>query len=453
MHDMEQKDLVIIGGGVAGAMAAVAAGRMGAMTLLVEEMGFLGGSLTACGTGPMMTFHAGDLQVIRGLGEELIQRLKSKGLSTGHIPDSTGYTYSVTPFDLEGMKRELELMVLGSGAELLYHCSAVDVVKKDGLLAAVKFYACGRTFEAPARIFIDATGDADVIAMAGVAFEQGRGSDGRDQPMTMNFRVDGVDTEQIRQLMKRERSLFPLLLDKPGLEDRALRLSISGLQDLMRQAMQDREITFDRDVVLVFETNHPGEAIVNMTRINGESATDPLSLSRAETEGRRQVWELLSFLKRKVPGFQHIRLLSSGPNVGVRSSRRMVGRYRLSAQDVLDGRKFPDGIAAYGYPIDVHSSDKGGQTKSDFLPWGAWYTIPYRCLVNEQVPNLMAAGRNISCSFEAQASTRTSPACCALGQAAGCAAALAARAGLLPTQVDPLLLRGELQTQGAFLGQ
>lgn len=453
MKSIDRQDVLVIGGGVAGALAAVAAARMGAKTMLAEEMGFLGGSMTACGTGPMMTFHAGDTQVVQGLGEELIARLKAKGLSPGHTADSTGYTYSVTPFDVEGMKRELELMALEAGVTLLYHANAIGVRKEGAKLKAVRFYSCGNTFEVEADIFIDASGDADVIAMAGVPFDKGRASDGRDQPMTMNFRVDGVDIPKVRALMKSDRALFPLLVDKPGLEDKALRLSISGMYDLMHKAMREGDITFDRNVVLVFETNHPGEVIVNMTRINGEDATDPLSLSRAESEGRRQVWELLAFLKRSVPGFENIRLLFSGPNVGVRSSRRMRGLYTLTADDVLAGTKFEDGISAYGYPVDVHSSDKGGDTTSTFLAWGDYYLIPYRCLINDVVPNLMAAGRNISCTFEAQASTRTSPSCCALGHAAGCAAALCTAQGIQPGELSVPTLREALRGQNAFLGE
>ena len=121
MNTNLEYDVVVAGGGVAGVMAAVASARHGARTLLVEETGILGGSLTTCGTGPMMTFHAGDKQVIKGYGEELISRLKEKNLSPGHTVDSTGYTYTVTPFDAEGMKRELELMLLESGAEVLFH--------------------------------------------------------------------------------------------------------------------------------------------------------------------------------------------------------------------------------------------------------------------------------------------------------------------------------------------
>ena len=155
-------------------------------------------------------------------------------------------------------------------------------------------------------------------------------------------------------------------------------------------------------------------------------------------------------MKRRIPGFENTHLISSGPRVGIRSSRRLVGLYTLEAEDILEERKFEDGVAAYGYPIDIHSAD-GTETDSRFLREGGYYTVPYRCLVNGEIPNLMAAGRNISASFEAQASTRTSPCCGALGHAAGAAAALAAKNGVLPTQVDAKELRALLAEQDAVV--
>lgn len=450
MKTIDAYDLVVCGAGLAGSMAATAAARMGASVLVIEEEGYPGGSMTACGTGPMMTFHAGEKQVIRGLTDEMVSRLVQKGLSPGHTVDSTGYTYTVTPFSAEGMKRELETMMTEAGAALLYHTAITGVALRDGLLERLTCFSCGETFEVTGRVFIDATGDGDVLAMAGVPFEKGRPGDHRDQPMTMNFKVGGVNTQAIRDLMETNPRLFPFLYPKAGVQREASRLSFSGFEQAMREARENGEISFDRDIVLCFETDAPGEMIVNMSRINGEDPVEPFSLSRAETKGRRQVWELLAFLKKHIPGFENARLLSSGPRVGARSSRRMVGEYTLTADDVLSERRFEDGVAAFGYPIDIHSSD-GADTNSRFLRSGGYYTIPYRCLLNAAVPNLMAAGRNISCTFEAQASTRLSPCCGAVGHAAGAAAALAIRQSVLPRQVDAAVLRELLKSQNAVV--
>ena len=450
MRILKPYDVVVCGAGIAGSMAATAAARMGAQVLVIEEEGYPGGSLTAMGTGPMMTFHAGEKQTVRGLTDEMVERLKKKNLSPGHIVDSTGYTYTVTPFSAEGMKRELELMMIEAGATILYHTVITGVQTEEGRLRSLTCFSSGHTMQVSAKVFIDATGDGDVLALAGAPLKKGRDSDGKDQPMTMNYKISGADTDTIRRLMEETPEVFPFLYPKAGIQKKAPRLSFSGFQEIMKKGIADGEITFDRDIVLCFETNTPGELIVNMSRILELDPVDPFQLSRAETEGRRQVFELFDFMKRRIPGFENTHLLFSGPRVGVRSSRRMVGRYTLTGEDILAETKFEDGIAAYGYPIDIHSAD-GAETDSRFLREGGYYTVPYRCLVNDEIPNLMAAGRNISASFEAQASTRTSPCCGALGHAAGCAAAMAALGGVLPTQVDVQRLRRVLSEQGAVV--
>lgn len=451
MNDIYDFDCIVAGGGIAGSLAAASAGRMGLSVLLAEEQGALGGSMTSSGTGPMMTFHAGSTQVIRGITDELVRRLVKKGLSPGHTVDSTGYTYTVTPFDAEGFKRELELMCLEAGVTILYHSSIESVSLCAGRAESVSLLSCGKKLSARAPYFIDATGDGDLIFQASVPYAEGRDSDGKDQPMTMNFRLSNVDIDSIRTLMDKDASLFPFLKSKIGIQKKASRLSCSGFEDIMKDGIKKGEITFDRDIALFFETNTRDEVIVNMTRINGESPVDPFGISRAETEGRRQVWELYAFMKKHIPGFARAHLIASGPSVGVRSSRRMKGIYTITADDILSARRFDDAVVAFGYPIDIHSSD-GAATDSRFLKDGEYYTIPYRTLVNASVPNVMAAGRDISASFEAQASTRLSPCCGALGEAAGVAAAIAKRHGCLPIDVPTGELRAALEERGAFLG-
>ena len=165
MSIFDSYDVIVCGAGIAGSMAAVAAARMGAKVLVVEEEGYSGGSMTAMGTGPMMTFHAGEKQTVQGLTDEMIRRLQEKNLSPGHIIDSTGYTYTVTPFSAEGMKRELELMMLESGAQILYHTVITGVNVENGQIQSLRCFSCGETFEVSGRIYIDATGDADVVIL------------------------------------------------------------------------------------------------------------------------------------------------------------------------------------------------------------------------------------------------------------------------------------------------
>lgn len=444
-------DVVILGGGIAGSMAAVAVARMGISSIVIEQTGQLGGSLTSSGTGPMMTFHTADKQVIKGLGEELIQRLVNKGLSPGHTVDSTGYTYTVTPFDAEGMKRELELMVLESGSNILFHSTLIDAKIIDGTLENITVISCSQKIIVEGKVFIDASGDAALCYTANVPVSVGRDSDNKNQPMTMNFRLSNVDINHIRSLMEKDVSIFPFLAPhEKGHEKKAIRLSCSGFQEIMKRGIKNGELDIDRDIVLFFENNTPNEVIINMTRVQDLSPIDPFQLSLAEIEGRRQVWMIYKYLKKHVPGFSNAQLLSSGPSIGIRSSRRMKGMYEITASDMIRETRFEDSIACCSYPIDIHSAD-GTATDTTFLRYGGYYTIPYRCLINNHVSNIMAAGRDVSSTFEANASLRISPCCTALGQAAGTAAALAVRHNVTPLDVQISELQDILKQNGAII--
>lgn len=443
-------DVIVVGGGISGAMAAIGAARAGARTLVVEQYGFLGGMLTAAGVGPMMTFHAGDEQVIQGTTGELIDRLVEKKRSPGHIFDTTGFTYTVTPFDVEGMKRELELMLTEAGGEVLYHAMLASVETGEGKVRSIT--VCTKAGLSPlrARVFVDATGDADLAFHAGVECTKGRASDGACQPMTMKMRMINVDVAKVRDYIKSHPEEFPRLKGDVNQVDRASRISIGGFVKTLEKAKAAGDFTLPREGILFFEANNQGEVIVNTTRIIGFDANDPWSLSKAEMEGRRQALELERFLKKWIPGFEESVLMYTGPQIGVRSSRQIQGRYTLTGQDVLERRPFSDTIAHTGYPIDIHSPTGAG-TDSVEVEWGTYCHIPYRCLVNEQVHNLVTVGRCISVSFEAQAAIRTTPTMGAVGQAGGIAAALAARETCAAGDVDVAALQAELVQQGGFL--
>ncbi|TCL61778.1 FAD dependent oxidoreductase [Hydrogenispora ethanolica] len=443
-------EVLIVGGGISGALAATAAARLGVRTLVVEQYGFLGGMLTAAGVGPMMTFHAGNKQVIQGLAAELVERLVSRGKSPGHLVDTTGYTDSVTPFDAEALKHELEMMVLESGAELLYHTMLAGATVAESAIQEITVCNKAGLSRLTAQVYIDATGDADLSAWAGVGFDKGRAGDGLSQPMTMNLKLRNVDIPAVRDFIKAHPDEFPRLRGETALIERAPRLSIGGFVKTLQAARDRGEITFEREDLLFFETNLPGEVIVNTARILGCDGTDPWSLSQAEIEGRRQIRELAVFLKTRVPGFANAEIVGSGPAIGVRGSRQIRGLYTLTRQDVLECRPFPDVVAHSGYPLDIHSPDGAG-TVSTHLPWGAYYGIPYRCLLNAQTVNLITVGRCISATFEAQAAIRTTPTAGAIGHAGGVAAALAVGQGCRPADLPVASLQAALESQGAFI--
>lgn len=412
-------DLIIIGGGIAGSMAAIAASRKGVQVLLIERNGFLGGALTASGVGPMMTFHAGDDQVIQGITDELVQRMAARGKSPGHILDSTGYTYTVTPFEAESMKVELEAMILEAHGQILYYSTLASVEVEDGKIASVQVCNKAGLTTYQAQCYIDASGDGDLSKWAGVACHKGRAEDGVCQPMTTNIKMNHVDIDGLKTYMRHRPRKYG---KKMPLIDKSPRLSVGGFSDLVEAAQAKGELEHNvKGSVLLFETDKPGEVILNCTRVIGCDPTDPVSLSQGEVAGRIEAQEFLRFLAKYMPGFEHAQLEFTGPSIGIRSSRQIVGHYTLQAQDLMEGKVFEDTIAHSGYPIDIHNPNgKGGE--SIHLPWGAYYNIPYRILTNPIIDNLITVGRCVSATFEAQAAIRVSPTAGAIGHAGGLAA-------------------------------
>ena len=219
---------------------------------------------------------------------------------------------------------------------------------------------------------------------------------------------------------------------------------------MIQKAKEDGEFDVDRNMVLCFETNTPGEIILNMSRIIRKSAVDAFDLTDAEVEGRRQARQILAFMRKHIPGFENCRIISTGPNIGIRESRKINGIYKLTAEDLLDNRMFHDAIAMGGYPIDIHSPD-GSAMKHRYLTPGSWYSVPYRSLVTHEIENLIVAGRCISATHEACAAIRVTPIVMAIGQAAGTAGAQSAATGENANKLDTQRLRETLCNNGAFL--
>ncbi len=436
-------DVVVCGGGAAGIMAALGAAREGVRVTLIEQEGCLGGNLTTGLVNPMLTFHAQDgTQVIRGLAAELVEHLVSAGGSPGHVPDPIGFVRTVTPFHPEYFKHVAEEMLLAAGVELVYH-TAVSGVEKSaaGRLAGVTAYGtCGwQTWRG--RVFIDATGNGDLLAAAGEDWALGRPEDGLAQPMTLMFHIGGVEWPEIYSYVQAHpEDFYSAAGDQqppwPG---------IAGFYSLVRAAVAREELPAVRDRLLLFGTGRPGEAIANVTRIID---CDPLSangLTRAEIAGRRQMWQFIQFMQRRVPGMDHVYLIQAAARIAVRESRRLQGRYVLQEDDLISGRPFADTIAHGSYPIDIHSP-AGSELHCQY-PETPYYNIPLRCLLARRNDNLLVAGRCLSATHGALAAVRVSPIAMAVGEATGRAAALAVRLRFQPGEV-PI---GQLQARLALM--
>jgi len=294
---------------------------------------------------------------------------------------------------------------------------------ESGRVSAVRVWNKGGERWIEAEVFVDASGDADVAALAGAKYED-FGTTGRVQSLSTLFRLANVDVETAAQTRKAE------------------------LWALMREAAASGNYVLPRLEGSWHRTPFPGIVMVHMTRVPNIDATDPVALTDAELEGRRQVRECHRFLRDRVPGFEASVIVGTSPSIGVRESRRVIGDYQLTRDDVLAARRFPDEIALCGAPIEDHGP--GGDTEWHYVAQGAAYGIPYRALLPRGLDALLVAGRCFSATHDAHASARSMATCMAMGQAAGTAAALAASANSTPRAVNADELRETLLRNGAL---
>lgn len=440
-----ESDVLVCGGGPAGLAAAIAAARNAARTTLLERYGFFGGMASAGMVNPIYGFYARHIQVVTGIPQEFVDRL-------ARIPGGTaGHTYrhdclarrekhgecvtgkderecpvagvaKVCAIDSEAVKLAGLQMVDAAGVDWHLHTHAVDVLMDRDTIQGVIVYGKSGFGVYRARQVIDATGDADVAALAGVPFHKGSEEDGAMKPPSLMFRIGNVRLSKDR-----------IYASWPQEDAQDAGGTACWLMALPRL----------------------GEYTVSSpSGLAGFDATQTEHLSKGQAQTTRQVFRKLELLRRHVPGCEDAVLLSIAPQLGVRDSRRIAGEYTLAEEDVLSSRKFPDeGIANVVHPIDLHTSSPRFQGRHLILTrCGDYYQIPYRCLIPKQVENLLIAGRSVSATFPAQGSLRMMATCMAIGQAAGTAAALCVRKGLGPRQLDARELRRALVEQGAHLG-
>ena len=442
-------DVCVIGGGPGGLPAAIAAARQGANTLLLEMQGFLGGMATAGLIGPILG-HTGSRAsnpVVGGIPQEICERM-------AQIGEAREWERAVkewgVAFNPEGLKIIADRMVHESGVQVLLHTFFVDSVVRDGRLTHVIIESKSGRQAVTARVFVDATGDADVAHRAGAQCTKGRPADGKPMSMGTIFRIGGADTltDEVKQ------AAMAKVREAVG----------AGELNLYNVGMGGSGSTI-----------RPGEATVNTTRFGGD-CTDVEDLTEGEFATRELTWRVVNTWQ-SVPGAEGLYLIATPAHVGLRESRQLVGDYRLTGADVVAASKFDDSVARCGYWIDIHCPRglvDGGDvhlcsvncTKQDcymlteyadqlpdemYPPDGDWFDIPYRSLVPTEIDGLLVSGRCISADHQAMAAMRVMAPCMAIGEAAGTAAAMAADADALPRTVDVEKLREVLAGSGALV--
>jgi len=449
---MQKYDVIVCGGGTAGMIAAVAAARSGARTLVVERDGCLGG--TATYGIPFLGFFSGDgTKVVGGLPQEIVDRMVALGGSVGHVRGGSwltaegkhDYEFSLTPYDPESLKIAAQEMALESGVEVMFQSVLIGARVDGKRVSAVELMTVEGRKEVRAEVFVDATGDAMLAWMAGCPTElRGRG---RMQNVTNLIRVGNVDAERLVDSLMSGGAV-------KGLKDWHIRLVrgklVDGTEGLIHLAGH-AQIWKDRPPLTFTGVRwRKHEMSLNITRTTDIDPTQAQDVSRAEISERRNIEAVVRGLREQIPGFEKAYLVSSAVRVGIREGRRIRAAYTLTEEEVLNCQEFPDGIARGAYPIDIHDP-RGGRTLFAFIRDGGSYAVPYRCLVPQKMENLLVAGRCVSTTGKALGSVRLMACCMALGQAAGTAAALAARQGAVPARLETAQLRKELLEAGAIL--
>ena len=418
-------DLVVAGGGAAGWASAVTAARLGLRTALVEEMPFLGGMSTGGAVGTFCGFYGrgadgAPMPLVGGLPLAVAEALRARGHAYGPVPFRETAALPYVPW---GAKLLYEEWAAAEAALRLWlHARITHAIVEGGAIRAVAASVRGGRIALEARVFVDATGDAELARLAGAPVAR---AEALQYPSTM-FTMQHVDLGQ----------------------------ALGALRDLPR--LLEEHFTGEglpRKGGNLIPTGRPGEVLVALSRVAlGErplDAGDPVELTWGEFEGRRQVARLADFLRRRVPGFADAFVADSAFRLGVRESRRIEGELVLGAEDVLGARRFADGIGRAAWPVERHVA--GGETLWRFLPPGAWYDIPYRCLLPRGVTNLLCVGRCVSADADAFASVRVLGPCMLEGQAAAVAARQLRDRDVAAREADVDAIRHELVRLGVPL--
>ncbi len=436
MPVFREVDVLVVGGGPAGTGAALAAARLGADTLVVEQFNCLGGVATAGGHGHISKYNeqGTSRRIVGGIAHEIAERIVEAGF--GHR-NAHGVW-----FEVEGLKLLLDGMAEEAGAALLYHTFFCDTIVEDGAVrGAVVQNKTGRGIIL-ARRTVDATGDGDVAAHAGCPFEVGRPSDGKCQPVTLMFTIGGVDWPRVEAFKKAYAQSNP--------DDN----EPWKLRGVYAEAIaQGRMRPFQTGNMGWWWTpTRPDQVGINFTHVIHIDSTRAEDLTRATIEARKQAYETLAVYRQFIPGMEDSHMVSTPNTIGIRESRRILADTVLTEDDIKSQRQFDDNICYGSFFVDIHCIDGPGMDPTVWHPpKGFKYHIPYRILLPRQAENLLTAGRCVSCTHIALGSIRVMVPCIGMGEAAGTAAALSLQRNVAPKELEAAVVQAALRERNAIL--
>jgi hypothetical protein len=451
--DSIHRQVVVAGAGAAGVTAAIAAARNGAQTILLEYSGFLGGISATLG---WLGFHDNRYrQVVRGLAAEFVDRLQQQGDASPYVFDPK--CSSAVSINTHAWKVLAVQLAEAAGVEILLHAHIVDTIREgDRITGVIVEHKSGRQ-HIYGDVVIDCTGDGDVAARGGADWEKGRTGDGLVQAPTLVFRIGGIDRPRFVEGCKDPANNYrEWLSPHPELWQKMMRridteplFITGGFAGLIEKARRAGDFDVPQSRIVGIKTHVPDEFLVVTTRVLGLDPTDVRNMSQAYARLYQQIDIILRFWRKYMPGCENAVLREIAPMMGVRESRRIMGDYVMTAADVIEGRVFPDAVSMGGYHVDIHN------------PSGTWvhsrdvkaYTIPLRSLIARGVEGLLMAGKCLSATHEAIASTRVIPICMGQGQAVGAVAAMAVVTKRSPRDIPIRDLQHRLIEQGAELGQ
>lgn len=437
-------DVLVVGGGVTGVAAAIASGRTGAKTVLLESRSFVGGNATT-GLAIHNYITRYGRQVVFGIAQEMIDRLIEMGGAVGHIPYGD-FVHSVTPVDGHLFRILSTKLLEEAGVTIIYGTTVIGVEKEGERITEVRAAMKGGIKSFSAKVYIDASGDADVIALAGGSFNKGHEKTGKMQPVSMILNFFGTDNNKICDSIGVTK---PALAKKHDLE-KPIPVYFNGSFGKWNDIILKNKIFPNKDHKVFFNTVWANRINVNTSAVIGVDGTDPWQISKATGELTQQSYKIGKFLVENVPGFENS---SFAPAifVGVRETRIIEGVYKINQDDVEKGRKHKDGIGQISFPVDIHDPDTGQASFYQIGDDGA-FDIPFRSMIPVGIKNTLVAGRAISATTFAHGATRNMAPCLVSGQGAGTAAALAVKELTDVVDMDSTVLRQKLHDDGVYLG-